>query len=81
MSELWSGDPEPAVGTIVMDVDGRVWRRWQESERGKDWIRSDGVDDDPESWVRVAGNYGPVVLLKAGPSAKQSQKRGPGDEE
>lgn len=55
---LTSNDPEPAVATVVRDAFGRKWRRWPEGY----WLNED-AEDDPESWVKVAGNYGPVTLL------------------
>jgi hypothetical protein len=60
---LTARDPEPIVMTLVRDDLGSLWRRWPEGY----WLREDGDgtggDGDPESWVKVAGNYGPVTVL------------------
>lgn len=62
---LTSSDPEPPVGTVVRDVDGRCWVRGSVEDR-RCWqpLDEDGEldDDDSESWTRVAGNYGPVTV-------------------
>jgi hypothetical protein len=67
---LTSTDPEPAYGTVVRDAEGRVWRRGYDDSR-RCWapLDEDGwpSNDDPESWVRVAGNHGPVEILRVDP--------------
>jgi hypothetical protein len=64
MSTLGSLDPEPGVGAVVRDCDGRLWLRgefaWNPLDDGGDFD-----NDDPESWTKVAGNFGPVTLLRA----------------
>lgn len=63
-SVLTSADPEPPPGTLVRDRWGCEWRRW--GKDGNDlWWRAD-ADDDPESWAKIAGNYGPVTVLEEG---------------
>lgn len=52
-------DREPAVGTRVLDVYGWVWERQPEGY----WLRLAAPDGDPESWTKVAGNYGPVRIV------------------
>lgn len=54
---------EPPVGSIVRDNFGRRWWHCPEGY----WAQVD-ADDDPESWVKVSGNYGPVVILHRGAS-------------
>jgi hypothetical protein len=62
MTKLSSTDPEPPVGSVVVDCEGRRWRRFEEGRRS--WAQvGDDIDDDTESWTRVAGNYGPVLLI------------------
>jgi hypothetical protein len=62
---LTSSDPEPPVGTIVCDAFNRAWRRWPEGY----WLEERSPvdpDGDPGSWVKVAGNYGPVTVIAQG---------------
>jgi hypothetical protein len=61
---LTSADPEPPPGTVVRDGLGRTWELSDEDEGGL-WWRTDD-DDDPESWTKIAGNYGPVTVLEYG---------------
>jgi len=63
MITLTSNDPEPPSGSIVRDSMGRRWTRFEDEPRS--WIQLDN-DDDTESWIKVAGNYGPVRVLKMG---------------
>lgn len=56
-AELWASDPEPPVGSHVIAV-GTIWVRQPEGY----WIAEDS--DEPESWTKVAGNYGPAVLVR-----------------
>lgn len=59
---LTSADPEPPAGTVVRDDLGREWGRdWDGG--AAPWTRTDGTDD-PESWTKVAGNYGPVTVIE-----------------
>jgi hypothetical protein len=58
---LRSTDPEPPIGSVVIDIEGHRWER-RLPERG--WFPDN--DDDCESWTRVAGNYGPVMLWVLG---------------
>lgn len=66
MTEDWvsrtASDPPPPVGTVVTDATGREWVHI-ESGYGDStyWVPTDGFGTpDPESWTKVAGNYGPV---------------------
>jgi hypothetical protein len=62
---LTSSDPEPPPGTIVRDhLFGGTWELCDEADGGL-WWRTD-ADDDPESWTKIAGNYGPVSVLEWG---------------
>lgn len=61
---LTSADPEPPPGTVVRDRHGGTWELSDEAEGGM-WWRTD-ADDDPESWTKIAGNYGPVTMLEWG---------------
>jgi hypothetical protein len=53
---LTAQDPQPPIGSVVSCM-GNLWRRWELS-----WGRLDGKDD-PESWTKIAGNYGPVTVV------------------
>jgi len=59
-----SNDAEPPAGTVVRDCYGRLWRRVGD---GRAWIPLEDDlsrrNDDPETWVRVAGNFGPVEVV------------------
>ncbi|MFJ8966057.1 DUF6221 family protein [Lentzea sp. NPDC102401] len=58
---MTANDPEPPPGSIVDDATGVQWLR---STGGEYWLRLDDLDGDPESWTKVAGNYGPVKLKR-----------------
>ena len=61
---LTTADPEPPPGTVVRDATGCEWYR---SDEGGYWLRRGRWDlADPESWVKIAGNYGPVTVLEWG---------------
>ena len=65
MVELTSSDPEPETyGTLVVDVDGGVWERTDKEGTRFGWSRVDDWNDDPRSWIRLAGNHGPVRLIR-----------------
>lgn len=61
---LTSNDPEPAVGSVVLD-------RWSRAWQGNDhygWLMV-GVDADdrsPYAWLAVVVNFGPVTLIHDG---------------
>jgi hypothetical protein len=73
---LTSSDPEPPVGTVVRDAYGTLYRRSAPTSsvpgRRRDWfpVEADGsfINDDPETWARVAGNQGPVEVVEKGSS-------------
>lgn len=60
---LSPADPEPPAGTVVRDASGCEWYR---SHEGGYWLRQKSDNTDPESWTKVAGNYGPVTVLERG---------------
>lgn len=64
---LTAADPEPSVGTLVTDACGARW-----GNVGDYWVPMDvkGGDWDPESWAKIAGNYGPVTVIRA-PGVRQ----------
>jgi len=68
VAETWltAADPEPPRGSIV---DGEVAGRWcRTTEPDTDYwlpVDDDGTAD-PESWNKIAGNYGPVKVTKLG---------------
>lgn len=59
---LTSSDTPPPPGTIVMDDCGVRWTRDDDGW----WLREGRVDSDPESWNKIAGNYGPVRVVSRG---------------
>lgn len=62
---LTAADPEPPWGTVVRTDGGVKWRRYDEEPGVANWL-PEVVSDyspDPESWVKVAGNYGPVTVI------------------
>lgn len=61
---LDSSDPEPPIGSTVRDDLDRLWTRDEHSPAC--WTMDDYPDSDPESWTKVAGNYGPVSLVEEG---------------
>ena len=60
---LTANDPQPPPDTIVRDDTGVEWQRsgdggvapWEPVEGG-----------EHESWMKIAGNYGPVLVLEWG---------------
>ena len=63
---LTSTDPEPVEGTVIVDASGRKWVRDDGPYGGpgwRNWVRYENPDHDPESWIRVAGEGGPVVVI------------------
>lgn len=60
MDKLTTANPEPPPGTIVRDSCAGTWERGDSG-----WTRTD-IGSDPESWAKIAGNYGPVTVLEWG---------------
>lgn len=65
--EVWlsSVDPEPPRGSRVLCL-GSVWKRTDDDDwPGKaNWEQEDAEEFEPETWTKIAGNYGPVRLLE-----------------
>lgn len=71
-TKLWSADPEPPIGTRVLDNGGDAWERYDNGYWGQICL----CDNDPlfdcyagdswEEWAQVAGNYGPVTIIETG---------------
>jgi hypothetical protein len=61
---LTSADPEPPEGTVVRDDCGTLWTSDGPQYRPACWTRPDAEVHDPETWVKVAGNYGPVTVIE-----------------
>lgn len=62
---LTSADPEPPPGTTVELFDGQeLWTRHADMWPGS-WLRH-GFEEtgDPETWTKVAGNYGPARVIR-----------------
>ena len=62
---LSSNDPIPPIDTIIQDHHGAMWVVGdpEEHRRVCSPILEWDSDNDPESWIRVAGNYGPVEVI------------------
>jgi hypothetical protein len=61
---LTANDPEPPEGTVIRDSFGRLWERVDGIYGGpghSNWVMLDERPSDPETWTKVAGNYGPVT--------------------
>lgn len=61
---LNSLDPEPPAGTRVRDDCGVEWVN--DGYYPCAWVRLNSPDpdnSDPETWTKIAGNYGPVTIL------------------
>jgi len=61
---LSSADEQPPMGTVVRDDLGRSWVN--DGCYPVCWVRVGATVHDPESWGKVAGNYGPVTVIKWG---------------
>ena len=64
-ARLTSRDPEPPPGTLVATEGGEKWRRYPDMAPGS-WLMEGHEDGDPETWRKVAGNYGPATVLELG---------------
>ncbi len=64
---LTASNPEPPPGTLVRDDCGTVWVN--DGHRPCCWVQPDAEVHDPESWRKVAGNYGPVTVIEWGGGA------------
>jgi hypothetical protein len=66
--KLTTNDPEPPEGTVVRTEWGQLWERVDGPWGGTaNWLmmpRTADTDWDPETWVKVAGNYGPVEIVE-----------------
>lgn len=62
---LTSADPEPPPGTTVELFDGEeLWTRHADMWPGS-WLRHGSEETgDPETWTKVAGNYGPARVIR-----------------
>ena len=64
---LTAADPEPPAGTVVEMEWGERW--WRDGGPGPcEWFPMSQLTNpdrhDPESWTKVAGNYGPVRVVE-----------------
>lgn len=64
---LTASDPEPPPGTLVRDDCGQEWLN--DGYRPCCWVVPDAEVHDPESWRKIAGNYGPVTVIEWGDGA------------
>lgn len=58
---LTATDVEPPFGAVVTDDCGKQWIHLPAGYGRGYWLRRDDLGGDPESWTKVAGNYGPVT--------------------
>jgi hypothetical protein len=58
---LTSNDPEPPPGTFVRDALGTLW--FNDGYYPCCWVQPYAEVHDPESWTKIAGNYGPVTVI------------------
>lgn len=63
---LRSLDPEPPLGTVVVDQDGLAWVRSPDYGTRFGWGTVIPDAGECRSWVRLAGNHGPVVVVVRG---------------
>lgn len=65
-AKLTCNDPQPPIGTVVKD-DGvyGIWEHCEANYGGSYWLRPP-YDGEPESWMKIAGNYGPVTVVSVG---------------
>lgn len=64
---LTARDPEPPMGSVVLNDCGIVWLN--DGYAPCCWVRPDLVArdiHDPETWRKIAGNYGPVTIKRWG---------------
>ncbi|MBD0743576.1 hypothetical protein BG418_18555 [Streptomyces sp. CBMA152] len=59
---LTASDPEPPAGTVVRDDCGTIWKN--DGHYPACWVEPDADVHDPESWTKIAGNYGPVTVIE-----------------
>lgn len=62
---LTAFDPEPPPGTLVRDNCGREWSRDDEGGPAG-WTEPEADHHNPQTWTKIAGNYGPVRVLEWG---------------
>lgn len=60
---LTSTDVQPPAGTVVRDDCGQRWVN--SGHYPSAWMPLDH-EDDPESWTKVAGTYGPATVIEWG---------------
>lgn len=58
---LTANDPEPPISSMVKDATGMWWVHVPASYGRSYWLPYRNLAADPESWIKVAGNYGPVT--------------------
>lgn len=61
---LTATDPHPPVGTQVVDALGSPWIN--DGCYPCCWVHPYLIHAGVETWTKVAGNYGPVVVTKWG---------------
>lgn len=61
---LTAADLEPPPSTTIEMEDGQRWTRHPGMTPGSWLVEGGEADSDPETWRKVAGNYGPVRIVK-----------------
>lgn len=62
---LTVADPEPPPGTTIEMESGQRWTRYPDMWPGSWLVERGEADSDPETWLKVAGNYGPVRIVRS----------------
>jgi hypothetical protein len=60
MEKLTASDPEPPAGAVVVTAGGSRYVNDGPEYAPANWSSDAG---EPETWLKVAGNYGPVRLV------------------
>jgi hypothetical protein len=68
---LTASDPEPPPGTLVRDDCGTMWEN--DGHPPCCWVQPDADVHDPETWRKIAGSYGPVVVIEWGDGDRCSE--------
>lgn len=65
---LTASDPERGRDVVVEEKDGTRWHRTDDGDHdgAANWEKVGVSYFEPESWTKVAGNYGPVRVVSVG---------------
>ena len=57
---LTADDPEPPIGSVVIDREGSAWQRFEDGR----WFEA--ASGDPWTLPMLTGEYGPLTLIHRG---------------